>query len=399
MIKINIPQNKINEVLRDNGYTEPEFIDGHESIMRVKRSGQSGNMSGENDEYFAARCISLTSISIYERLKEVSINGIPRIFEIITCDDFGLVIEEYIRGRNIEQMIRDDSAYLKNISNIYLIIDSLTGVLEKLGRLDPPIIHRDIKPDNIMIGDDKKIYLIDFNISREHDGGKVHDTVAMGTRGFAAPEQYGFSESDIRTDFYGLGASVKYILDNTERYQIFLPDEQRIEQLRQFVDKCMMLEKNDRFQNTYEIRNFLFKDKSGQRIIKESKHTSYTIPGFRSNNPVNMLIATVSYLLIAYVSVYAMFANGGPVKGLDNKAAFAVSIVYSIMTFGIALFFIFFVTDYRGVQSKVMFVNKARTGRERILKAVLFGLAVSLIMIFCEALIAVIIEKVLGKSG
>ena len=107
----------------------------------------------------------------------------------------------------IGEMIEAESNYLTHVDSIYHIISGVLDVLSKLGEMNPPVIHRDIKPDNIMIDRDRKVYLVDFNISRELDGTKVRDTVAMGTRGFAAPEQYGFSESDIRTDFYSLGVA------------------------------------------------------------------------------------------------------------------------------------------------------------------------------------------------
>ena len=77
----------------------------------------------------------------------------------------------------------------------------------------------DIKPTNIMLqGDFKKgqgivsVYLIDFNTARVFDAERNRDTELIGTRGFAAPEQYGFSQSDARTDIYGLGVLLNYML-------------------------------------------------------------------------------------------------------------------------------------------------------------------------------------------
>lgn len=86
----------------------------------------------------------------------------------------------------------------------------------RLHRQNPPVIHRDVKPDNILVMGDGTVILTDFNIARHVSGVKSRDTLIMGTAGYAAPEQFGFAESDARTDVYGLGATVRELLKNSQ---------------------------------------------------------------------------------------------------------------------------------------------------------------------------------------
>ena len=74
------------------------------------------------------------------------------------------------------------------------------------------IIHRDIKPSNIMLTDSGKIKIIDFDAARLKKPEADKDTVFVGTEGFAAPEQYGFMQTDERSDIYALGVTMKLLL-------------------------------------------------------------------------------------------------------------------------------------------------------------------------------------------
>ncbi len=128
------------------------------------------------------------------------------------------------------------------------VIISVSMTLNKLHTLNPPIIHRDIKPENIIITDLAEIKLLDFNISRGFTGKADKDTVAMGTKGFAPPEQYGFKESDARSDIYSLGATIKYLMEKTHC---------KSEMLSEFIKMAMSFDPKDRFQNVIEVIYFI----------------------------------------------------------------------------------------------------------------------------------------------
>lgn len=92
----------------------------------------------------------------------------------------------------------------------------LCALLGTMHSLEPPVIHRDIKPGNIILLPDGGVGLIDFGIARQYRAGQDTDTRKMGTRATAAPEQYGYAQTDCRTDLYGLGMTLIWLA--TGRY-------------------------------------------------------------------------------------------------------------------------------------------------------------------------------------
>jgi serine/threonine protein kinase len=88
----------------------------------------------------------------------------------------------------------------------------LCNILTYLHNLEPPVIHRDIKPNNIILGDDGNIHLIDFGISRKYSESALKDTEKIGTEGFMPPEQYGYRQTDCRADIYSMGILLCWLL-------------------------------------------------------------------------------------------------------------------------------------------------------------------------------------------
>jgi WD40 repeat protein len=88
----------------------------------------------------------------------------------------------------------------------------LCSVLEYLHTRQPPIIFRDLKPANVMVTPAGHIFLIDFGIARHFKPGQKKDTAALGSSGYAPPEQYGKSQTTIRADIYSLGATLHELL-------------------------------------------------------------------------------------------------------------------------------------------------------------------------------------------
>ena len=93
-----------------------------------------------------------------------------------------------------------------------------------------PIVFRDLKPSNIMISRDGKVKLIDFGIARFFKQEKNADTFVYGTPGYAAPEQYGTSQTDVRSDIFSLGATLHHCVTgrNPSENPLDFPDPQRL---------------------------------------------------------------------------------------------------------------------------------------------------------------------------
>ncbi len=115
----------------------------------------------------------------------------------------GITLEEYV------QKLRRKRLPLRQVQEIGLV---LSDVLHYLHTQKPPIIFRDIKPSNIMFTRSGRYYLIDFGIARQYTPGKNRDTGPLGSPGYAAPEQYGKTQTNERTDIYGLAATLQMLI-------------------------------------------------------------------------------------------------------------------------------------------------------------------------------------------
>lgn len=132
----------------------------------------------------------------------------------------------------------------------------LAALLDQLHHLSPPIIHRDIKPDNIIISPDGDVGLIDFGIARQYKPDRPSDTRIMGSSVTAPPEQYGFSQTDGRTDLYALGATLIWTL--TGSYDRQSLDKAPISrQLKEVLRKCTAFSPNDRYPSVRPLADAL----------------------------------------------------------------------------------------------------------------------------------------------
>jgi serine/threonine protein kinase len=137
---------------------------------------------------------------------------LPSIHEHFIDATHWYLVMDYIAGEPLDVYLAslDESALpLKEVIAIGL---QLCDVLRYLHQQEPPIIFRDVKPGNIMRAPGGHLYLIDFGIARRFKPGQSRDTTPLGSPGFAAPEQYGREQSTVRTDIYGLGATLYYLL-------------------------------------------------------------------------------------------------------------------------------------------------------------------------------------------
>ena len=147
-----------------------------------------------------------------ELLRALRHENLPRVADVFEFNHRHFLVMELIEGRTLGEMLDDHGGPLPEKD----VVDwgaQLCRVLAFLHTRNPPIIYRDLKPDNIMLdAASGRIKLIDFGIARRFKGGKRSDTFMLGTRGYAAPEQFGKAESDARTDLFALGATLHHLL-------------------------------------------------------------------------------------------------------------------------------------------------------------------------------------------
>lgn len=355
----------LEEESRLSFYRELTVLDEKKNIVLVQDI--------RNSELCVKKTIDIYSRDVYEQLASVRIEGVPAVKECVADDGKLIVVEEYVQGRSLKQVL--DEQGLLNEEQAYDIAVQLADVLVRLHQLEPAIVHRDIKPSNIIIEKNGHVNLIDFNAARHVNADKNEDTRMLGTVYFAAPEQFGFGQSDERTDIYGLGATINYIMTGDK------PGAGIAECIfSDILKKCLMVDAKDRYQSAEELRGVL--DMLNYSIVQDNRKKAetafgkdntisvvrtyrnirdiivkmyrkyqkrnydidtswrrYLLPGFRRLNVVYCLIALVWYAVIVWMTITFAVTDsktGIPVTGGELTM---YKIAVFVLLFGMTMWF------------------------------------------------------------
>lgn len=181
----------------------------------------------------------IRSKGIYEMLKELGDSHIPAIYRLMEQGGKLLVIEEYIDGRTLADILRYDDGKLDE-GTAFHVLKEICDCLRPLHARN--IVHRDIKPSNIILSKNHEVKLIDFGIARVTRSSEEPDTEFLGTKGYAPPEQYGFGQTDARSDIYSLGITIRRMLGTGYRGS-----------LGSVLRKCTALDPEDRYSSVDEL--------------------------------------------------------------------------------------------------------------------------------------------------
>ncbi len=188
--------------------------------------------------------------------RELSHPGIVAAVEYIEGGEYNYLIREYVEGYTVTELVEmTEEGHLQH-EELLLITLRLCDILEYLHSQKPPIIHRDIKPDNIIVTKQKECKLIDFGISRRYQGKLDSDTFVMGTQFSAPPEQYGFAQTNERSDIYSIGVLMFYMatgnLDIRDLKQYPISGD-----IRRIIIKCTGFSPKDRYSSVKLLKNKL----------------------------------------------------------------------------------------------------------------------------------------------
>lgn len=252
----------------------------------------------ETDRIYARKTLDVYNADVYRYLRRHPVMGIPEIVEIVEHDGHLTVIEEYISGQTLREIL--DNGNLFSVEEAVGLIEELCDILRELHGADPPIIHRDIKPSNIIITPNGSLRLLDMDAARQVRGSKSEDTALIGTVGYAAPEQYGFGTSNVQTDIYSVGVLLCELVTGA------LPKEKMPEgRLGRVIRKCTQIDPKNRYRDIYELQkalNALHSSFTNSRSRRTGKR-SYALPGFRTGKPTNMMIALFAYVSLLWLSL------------------------------------------------------------------------------------------------
>ena len=194
-----------------------------------------------------------------DMLKKLNHPNLPSIIDVIDGDGLFLIIMDYIEGNPLSSVLKEHKALPQE--NIVSWAKQVCDVLGYLHSQNPPIIYRDVKPANIMLKPNGDIMLIDFGTAREFKEYNVADTTCLGTRGYAAPEQFGGQgQTDVRTDIYCLGATMYHLVTGHnpceppyEMYPIRQWKQELSSGLEEIIATCVQKNPADRYQNCAEL--------------------------------------------------------------------------------------------------------------------------------------------------
>ena len=220
---------------------------------------------------------------IYRQVAKINSPHIPKIFYIEEQDGVLFVAEEYVDGRTLSAYLQEEQ--LTDVQKLELMMQ-LCDAMGVLHACIPPVIHRDIKPANILITNDGVLKIIDFDAARQYKGEKnTSDTRLLGTIEYAAPEQFGYSQTDLRSDIYSVGvvfSEIKISKDAT-----FAKDWKRL------VDKCTSFDPENRYKNVAELKKDLL------RCIRKRK------------NGIKYACTAVICIAVLFLAGIGLFLNKG----------------------------------------------------------------------------------------
>jgi serine/threonine protein kinase len=187
--------------------------------------------------------------------------GLTDVFDFFSEGDNAYVVMEYVEGERLDSLLnRSQDGRLPGQQAVEITVQ-LCQVLAYLHGQQPPVVFRDLKPDNLMFRPDGRLKLIDFGIARFFKAGQTQDTQPLGTPGYASPEQYGRRQTDPRSDIYSLGVLLHQMVTGYDPVDspLMLPPVMQLNpavppHLAAAVERATRHDPTQRFQNIAEFQ-------------------------------------------------------------------------------------------------------------------------------------------------
>ena len=231
---------------------------------------------------FYRKVLTVYNIQVFAYLKDHKSRYVPRIESFREDGDKLIVIEEFVQGRTLHDILENGDDLLSFQERIRILTEVCDG-LSFLHSAQPPIIHRDLKASNIMLTEDGVVKIIDYDAAKIYVRGEKKDTVLMGTHGVAAPEQYGFAPSDVRTDIFALGKLIERMLpDNVDAARI--------------VARATHIDPRKRYSSAAMVRDQIvrIREKSSSLDTRLEK----IVPGFDPRSKAHRIMGRAAILLL-----------------------------------------------------------------------------------------------------
>ncbi len=269
---------------------------------------------------------------VLQTLCRIKHRNLMEIYDVKTQDGVCISLCEYINGMTLDMRVEYYQPF-----DIRSAKDILCQICDGLSQLHiNGIVHRDIKPGNFMITYDGTVKIIDYSISRLIKPEQRKDTTVLGTAGYASPEQFGFTQTNGKTDIYACGVLLNYLLTGK------LPNEQLHQGLlTTVIQQCIEIDENKRFASADELKKVL----QGKKINR--RRPFRPLPGFRSKHVFPKIITVFFYtvwifMLFVYINGFSMIMSSS-LKNIIQQ----LILMADIMVFWSALPYLLFGDVFR----------------------------------------------------
>ena len=346
---------ELDEELRLSFYKEIASVNERHGVKLVQHV--------DTGKIYVKKTLSHYDLSIFEIIRNGHFSGVPVIKELIKSNDTLIVIEDYISGHSLDELL--ESGPLTEREAIRVVSD-ICDILKPFHSNSPQIIHRDIKGSNVIIDNEGKVYLIDFDASKMVVRGRNRDTDLIGTEEYAAPEQYGFGQSDQRTDIYALGVLMNKMLTGK-----FPSETQYSGELSKIIKTATAIDPDNRYQNVQRLKMALNhfneatsiersgNNKSDSTLKRALSHLPYPIrelPGFRSGNLLYFCLALFGY---GFLIAFGFFGVSSNPEYSPSQNRF-----YDAATFFLILCPTLYLGNYLGIRDRFPWRKSSRKSSE-----------------------------------
>lgn len=292
-------------------------IDDAYSVERVLASGAGGvtelvTLDGSGPFVRKRIPSRLARRGVWATLADCDCARLPHVEAAYEMPDEFVVVCDFVPGENLQQLVATCGRLGER--EALRLMGELCEAVSALH--EHGIVHRDISPTNVVIAADGA-HLIDFGIARFRVEGATRDTTQLGTYGFASPEQYGFAQTDARSDIYSLGRLLGYALtgvqpEDAERYEALLSDDAVVgARTRAVIRRASAMEPSHRFQSVGEFAAAL----RGEEVAEPGQGS----PAGPASSPRHagrgwarvVLVAAVVALVVGAGLAVGVLAGGG----------------------------------------------------------------------------------------
>lgn len=201
-------------------------------------------------------------MEIMKKMADRKLSGIPKAYRIFEENGEVYLVREYIEGMSLAQMVLQKGGISE--AEICRISRKICQTAEQFQNPNEPMIHRDIKPENIVVTPGGEVVFIDFGTMRSYKKDGSRDTFVVGTRGTAAPEQYGYTQTDQRTDVYAIGQTMLYMV--SESYEMNQLSECAVSRrMKKIIEKACSFEPDKRYVDAAQLRRAVEKCQANNR--------------------------------------------------------------------------------------------------------------------------------------